>query len=78
MSDYDQGWHDAIVSCAAIAGKEADLLIFTAHRLQSFSQANKLFFSEAELHDQAGTAIRVVEDKIKSLTRLPKQGTGCD
>lgn len=56
-----------IDECAAIADKEADLLLFTGARLRDFAQATKPFYTEAELHDQAGTAIRVVADKIRAL-----------
>ena len=63
-----------IRQCAAIAGREADLLLFTGARLRAYTTAgNELYYSEAELHDQAGTAIRVVQDKIMALLSQDQQ-----
>jgi len=64
---YDRGRSDAIAACLEIISKEADLLLFTGARLKGFAAARVPFYTEAELHDQAGTAIRCVEDKIRAL-----------
>lgn len=65
------GREAVIEECAKVADKEADLLLFTGARLRSFQQATKLHYTEAELHDQAGTAIKSVVEKIRALQPSP-------
>ena len=66
---------EIIEECAAIADKEADLLLFTGARFRTYATPGPNYYSDADLHEQAGTAVRSAADKIRALV-VPLQERG--
>lgn len=58
---------EVIEECAKVADTEAAKLIATGNALLASAVATTAQFSEAELHDQAGTAIQKIAADLRAL-----------